>query len=96
MASTSKIATLLFVEITYRDWSIFKKHPFKSVEGDPKGAFSSVPYNDLHNEDIRAYIHCDLDELDSADMLTLYNKHLADNLGNIKLEYQHLHVKGFS
>lgn len=96
MASAFGIATSLVVEIKDNARPIFKKHPFKSVEDDPKGAFSSVPYDVLHNEDIRAYIHCDLEELGNTDMLDLYNNHFANSLGNLKLEYKVLQDKDFS
>lgn len=48
---------ILVVEIKDRARPVFKKHPFKSVEDDPKGAFSLILYGVLHNEHIRAYIH---------------------------------------
>lgn len=57
--------------------------------------FSSVPYDVLHNEDIRAYIHYDLEELGNVDMLDVYIKHLADGLGNLKPKYKVLQDKGF-
>lgn len=84
MASASKIVSPLVVEIKDRARPIFKKHLFKSIEDDSKGAFYSIPYGVLHNKDIRAYIHCDLEDLGSSNMLSLYNMHLADNLGNLK------------
>lgn len=90
MALTSGIATPLVVEIKDRARHVFKKHPFKFVEDDPKVAFSLVPYDVLHNEDFRGYIHYDIEDLGNADMLDLYNKHLADSLGNLKLEYKGL------
>lgn len=83
MASTYGIATPLVVKIKDRAKPIFKKHPFKSIEDNLKGAFSLVPYGILHNKDIRAYIYCDLEEIGNSDMLNLYNKHLADSLGNL-------------
>lgn len=95
MALVSGIATPLVVEIKDRACPIFKKHPFKSVEDDPIGEFSYVLYGVLHNEDIRAYIHYDLEELRNVDMLDLYNKHLSDGLGNLKPEYKALQDKGF-
>lgn len=67
MASLSRIATLLVVEIKDRDKPVFEKCPFKSIGDDPEGAFSSIPYSVLHNEDIRAYIYCDLQELGNVD-----------------------------
>lgn len=96
MASTSRIATLLVVEIKDRARPIFKKYPIMSIKDDPKGYFSSIPYATLHNEDIRAYIHCDIEDLGNVDMLSLYSKHLVEILGNLKLEYQNLQGKGFA
>lgn len=90
MASISEIYTLLVVEIKDKALTIFNKHHFKSVEDDLKGAFSSLPNGVLHNEDIRAYIHYDVEEFGSTDMLTLYNNHLMNNLENLKTKYQHL------
>lgn len=49
----------------------------------------------LPNEDIRACINCDLDDLGNENMLDLYNKHLVDGLGNIKPEYKVLQNKVF-
>lgn len=96
MASVFGIATPLVIEIKDRARPIFKKRPFKSTEDDSEGAFSLVPYNILHNEDIRAYIHYDLKELSNTDMLDLYRKHLVDSLGNLKPKYKVLQDKGFS
>lgn len=96
MASIFDIVTPLVVEIKDRAHPVFKKHPFKSIEDDLEGAFSFVPYDMLHNEDIKAYIPCDLEDLGNSDMLDLYNKHLVDNLGNLKLEYKVSQDKGFS
>lgn len=96
MASVSGIVTPLVVKIKDRSLPVFKKHPFKLFEDDLAGVFSSTPYNVLHNEDIRAYIHCDLEELRNADMLDLYNKHLVNGLGNLEPEYKELHDKGLS
>lgn len=53
MDLTSSVATILVVDIKDKARPIFKKHPFQLVEDDPEGAFSSVPYNILHNKDIR-------------------------------------------
>lgn len=96
MASAFGIATPLVMEIKDRARDVFKKHPFKLVEDDLEGAFSLVLYDVLHNEYIRAYIHCDLKELDNADMLNLYKKHLMNSLSNLKPEYKVLQDKGFS
>lgn len=95
MTSTSGVMTPLVVEIIERARPIFKIHPFKYVEDDPEGAFSSVPYGVLHNKDIRAYIHCNIEELGNVDMLSLYTKHMMYGMGNLKIEFKSLHDKGF-
>lgn len=68
MASSFGVATPLVLEIIDRTRLVFKKHLFKSIEDDLNGAFSSVSYGVLHNEDIRAYIHCNIKELRNVDM----------------------------
>lgn len=83
MASTSGIATPLFIDITKRDRPIFKRHPFKSIEDDLEHAFSSVLYGVLHNKDIRAYIYYNIKDLGNADMLSLNTKHMIDGMGNL-------------
>lgn len=80
MASGFEIATPLVVEIKDRVRLVFKKHPFKSIKDDLEEEFYSVPYGVLHNKDIKAYMYCNLEEIDSADMISLYNMHLANNL----------------
>lgn len=72
MTSTLGISIPLVVEISDRARAIFKKHHLKSIEDDPEGAFSSVSYGVLHNEDIKTYIHCDIEELGNVNMVTLY------------------------
>lgn len=47
----------------------FKKHPYKSMEDDPEGAFSQTPHGVLHVEDIRAYIHCKLELIDNTQII---------------------------
>lgn len=54
MASAFGVVTPLVVEITERERPIFKRYPSKSIEDDPKGAFSSVVYGVLHKKDIRS------------------------------------------
>lgn len=78
MAPASGVATPLVVEITERARPMFKIHLFKSIEDDLEGAFFSVLYGVLHNEDIRVYIHCNIEELGIADMLSLYTKNMID------------------
>lgn len=85
----------MVVEIIERARPVFKRHPFKFVEDDLKGAFSSVSYGVLHNEGIRTYIHCNIEELGNVDMLSLYTKHMMDEMGNMNPEFKSLQDKGF-
>lgn len=94
MASSS-VTTPLVVDITNRARPKFKNHPYNLLEGDTKGAFSSILYGVLHVEDIRAYIHCDFKELESAKMMKLYARHMIDDMRNLKLEFNSLQHKGF-
>lgn len=89
------MATPLVVDITERCHPKFKKHPFKSIEVDPLGAFSLVLYGVLHVKDIRAYIHENLEGLGSSRLLNLYSKKLLGNDFRIKQEYRVLEENNF-
>lgn len=91
----SSVVTPLVVKITERERMKFKKFPYKSMEDDLNGAFSSVLYGVLHVECIRAYIHCNIKDLVNAEMLSLYTKHMIDGMGNLKLDFKSLQNKGF-
>lgn len=95
MALTYGIATPLVIEITERARHVYKKHSFKSFEDDPNRVFSYVPYGVLHNEDVREYIHYNIEELGNADMLSLYTKHMMDDFGNLIPNFKSLQDKGF-
>lgn len=71
------MATLLVVYVKDIPHLKFKWHPFKSVENNPLGAFSSIPYSVLHIEDIRAYIHANIEDLGSSQLLNLYYNHIT-------------------
>lgn len=57
--------------------------------------FSFVPYKVFHNEDIRAYIHCNIKEFGNLDMSSLYAKHMVDDFENLKSDFKNLESKGF-
>lgn len=94
-SSSSSVVTLLVVEITHRARLKFKKHPYKSMEDDLNSAFPFVPYRVLHVEYIRAYIHCNIEELGNIEMLSFYTKHMIDGMGNLKYDFRSLQDKGF-
>lgn len=74
MASSSNFDTPLLVEIKDRPHLEFKKHHFKSLLDDPLGEFSSVFHGVLHIEDIRAYIHYDIEEIGSYEMSCIFTE----------------------
>lgn len=89
-SSRSGVANPLVFKLTDRIRPQFKKHPYKSNEDDPNGAFSSVLYGVLHVENIRAYIHCNIEELGNVEMLPLYTKHMIDGMRNLKPDFKSL------
>lgn len=95
MASSS-IATPLVVDVTKRARPIFKKHPYESMGDDMSSAFSSISYRLLHVEGIRAYIHCNIEELGRAQILNLYTKHMIDGMGSLKPKFKSIEEKGFA
>lgn len=78
------VETPLFVDIADREIPKFKKYPYKSMEDDSQGAFLTISYGVLHVEDIRAYIHCNFEELGNAEMLKLYTNHIVDGMVDLK------------
>ena len=46
----------------------FKSYPFISLVDDPVGAFSCIPDNILHVEDIRGYIHYKMESIGDANI----------------------------
>lgn len=94
-SSSSNIDTLLVVDIKNRPHPIFKKHPYKSLLDEPLGAFSKVYHGALHNEDIRAYIHCDIEELGGYALSYSFTQNLITD-HQLKPEFAHMQRKGFT
>lgn len=59
------MATSRFVEVSKKPQPKFKRYPMKSVEDDPLGAFSYIPYGILPTKDIREYIHGKMEKKNS-------------------------------
>lgn len=87
MASSSSIATLLVVEVKDITCPEFKKYPYKSMEVDPIGAFSSILHGILHVDDARACIHFQIEETSTEYILDLYINSIMDEISNPKLEF---------
>lgn len=77
------------VDITKRNRYKFKKHPFVSMENDPEGAFSQTPFEVLHVEDIRAYIHYKFEFVGDLEIMKEMFEVLNDQ-GVLQLEFTNL------
>lgn len=86
--ASSGIATPLVVDDIDRARPNFEKHLYKSIVDDLSNSFWSVPYRVLHVEDIRAYIHCNIEEIGISQMMKLYTQHMIDEMGSLKLEFK--------
>lgn len=96
MASASSIATPLVVEVKDNTHPVFKKHPYKSMEVDPIGTFSFILHGVLHVDDVRAYIHYEIEETSSEDILDFYIDSIMDEIGDPKPKFVQLQRKGFT
>lgn len=67
----------------------FKRHLIKSCENDLKGAFLQTPYDMLHVEDIKAYIHCKYETIGDVKIYREIDE-MIDSDGNMKEEFKHL------
>jgi len=90
------MATPNIVKISDRPHPTFKKHPYKSLEVDPLGAFSSVPHGVLHTEDIRVYIHANFEDFGESKLMDIYHKQLIDDSFEIKPQYKAIRDKHFA
>lgn len=75
MASTSSISNPLVVKVKDMTHLVFKESPLKSIEDDLVGAFYFIPHGVLHIDDVRAYIHYEIEEIGLEDILDLYTDH---------------------
>ena len=67
----------------------FKSYPFISLVDDPVGAFSCIPDNILHVEDICGYIHYKMESIGDADIYKDLEKICKNDL-SLKPEYARL------
>jgi len=73
----------------------FEKQFFKSLENDPLGAFSITPHGVLHMEEVRAYIHINLEDYDHMKLGKLYLDELTTMDIVLKDEYKALRENKF-
>lgn len=96
ISSSSSISMPLVVEVKDRTHPVLKKHPYKSMMDDQVGAFSSIAYGVLYADDVRTYIHYEIEETNTEDILYLYTDNIMDEIGNLKPEFMQLQRKGFT
>lgn len=60
------------------------------------GAFSCVPKGVVYVKDVRAYIHCHIEDLGTSDIKGMYMSELMGDSGKIKLAYKHIEYLGFT
>lgn len=78
------------VEVKDRPRPIFKQYPHVATLEDSVGAFSHVPEGVVYVEDVRAYIHCHIEDLGTSEIKGMYMSELMGEFGKIKPTYKHI------
>lgn len=76
------------VEVKDRLRPIFKEVPQIAMKEDSTSAFLRVPDDVVYVEDVRAYIHCTLEDLGTEEIKGMYQSVILGSSGTIKSEYQ--------
>lgn len=79
------------------------KHPrpmFKFIlkiakQDDSVRAFSKIPKGVAFAEDPKIYIHCNIENLGTEDLMKMFNEVITDEKGMIKLEHKIVEDLGF-
>lgn len=58
--------------------------------------FSHVPEGVVYVEGVRAYIHCDIEDLGTNDIKRMYMSKLMEDSWKINPEYKHIEDLGFT
>lgn len=90
------VATPVVVDIKDRPRPKFKQCPQSAKVDDSTDTFCRVLDGVLFVEDVRAYIHCTLEDLGSFEIKSMYLYTLLNKDGLIKLEFQILKDQGFT
>lgn len=100
MASTSSILSLHFIRklVVVKNFErprpIFKVIPKIAKFDDSIRAFSKIPNGVAYAEDPRAYIHCNIEEIGSKEMFTMYSKDIFTTQGLVKPKHKILQDLG--
>lgn len=90
------IANSTIVEVKDRPRPIFNPCLHIATLDDLVGSFSHVPGGVVYVEDIRAYIHCHIEDLGTSDINNMYMNELMGDSSKIKPEYKHIEDLGFT
>lgn len=90
------VATPIMVDIKDCPRPEFKQCPQITKVDDSISAFSKVLDGVLYVKDVRAYIHCTLEDLGSSEIKSMYLSTLLNKDGLIKPEFQILKDQGFT
>lgn len=82
------IANLSIVEVKDRLRPVFKEVPKIAKKEDLVGAFSRVHEGVMYVEDVRAYIHCTLEDLGTEDIKSMYQSVILGDTGKIKPKFK--------
>lgn len=97
MAFASSIATSLVVEVKDKTHPVFKKHlttPWKMTQLEHFPSFHTKSV--LHVDDVQAYIHYEIEETGSKDILDLLTDKSMDDIGSPMPKFAQLKKKGFT
>lgn len=98
MASSSALKFIenpTVVEVVKRPSPIFKIIPKIAKQDDSIGTFSKIPKGVAYAEDPRIYIHYNIDELGSKEVLKMFRTIIYDENGNVKPKHKIIETLGF-
>lgn len=90
------IANPIVLELKDLPRPILKWYPHVATKEDLVGAFSHIPEGVAYVEEVRAYIHCHIEDLGTSEIKGMYMNELMGESGKIKLAYQHIEDLGFT
>lgn len=89
------IANPTIVKVKDHPRLIFKWFMYLATLDDSDGTFSHVLEGVIYFEDVRAYIHYDIEDLGTNDIKSMYMSGLIAYSRKIKHEYQHIEILWF-
>lgn len=88
------IENITIVEVKDHPRPNLKQCPHITTLDDSVGAFSCVLEGVVYVENIRAYIHCHIEDLGTSDIKSMYMSELIGESWKIKPKYKHIEDQG--